>query len=88
VNIITKEKTLIEKIRIIVGKLVEEHIKEDEIIVIMYGNNTNWAVQLYPSKPNLNVVETLTSNFLMQIKTLKDKLQKEEEDKRRTPYTV
>ena len=87
-NIITKEKTLIEKIQIIVGKLVKDNIKEDEIIVIMYGNNTGWAVQLYPSKPNLNVVETLTSNFLMQIKTLKDKLQKEEEDKRRIPYTV
>ena len=87
-NIITKEKTLIEKIQTIVGKLVKDNIKEDEIIVIMYGNNTKWAVQLYPSKPNLNVVETLTSNFLLQIKTLKDKLEKEEEDKRRIPYTV
>lgn len=87
-NKITKDKSLIEKIQSVVSKLVKEYIKEEEVIVIMYGSNTRWAVQLYPKQPNLDIVETLTTSFLLQIKTLKDKLQKEEENKKREPYTV
>ena len=70
------------------GKLVGEEIKEDETIVIMYANSNRWAVQFYPRRPDLDIVERLTSNLLLQLKTLKDKIQKEEEDKRRTLYTI
>jgi len=54
----------------------------------MYANSNRWAVQFYPRRPDLDIVERLTSNLLLQLKTLKDKIQKEEEDKRRTLYTI